>query len=90
MNEKTKDFLWERLTSRKLHVMIVGFVTATIFVINGIITPDIWSSFVKYTFAIYVAGNSFEHFANQGIKLGKPKPMTKSQYHQKEEQQKQQ
>lgn len=85
MNEETKDFLWERLTSRKLHVMIVGFVTSTIFLLNGMITPEIWSGFVKYTFAIYVAGNSFEHFANQGIKLGTPKPSNKSQFNQQKQ-----
>jgi hypothetical protein len=82
MTEETRDFLWERFTSRKLHVMVLGFVTATIFLYTGYITPQIWSDFLQFTFAIYVAGNSFEHFANQGIKLGKPKPMTKSQLNQ--------
>lgn len=86
MTQETRDFLWERFTSRKLHVMVLGFVTATLFLYHGFITPTIWSNFVQFTFAIYVAGNSFEHFANQGIKLGSPKPMTKSQYHQQEQQ----
>lgn len=78
MEDSTKQYLWERFTSRKLHVMVLGFVTATIFLYTGHITPQIWSNFLQFTFAIYVAGNSFEHFANQGIKLGKPKPMTES------------
>lgn len=87
MTEATKDFIWERFTSRKLHIMVLGFVTATIFVVNGIITPQIWSEFLQFTFAVYVAGNSFEHFANQGIKLGQPKVSTKAQITQKEDQQ---
>jgi len=78
MKESTKDFLWERLTSRKLHVTLVGFVSATLFFYHGMLPPDQWVSFVQWIFAIYVAGNAFEHFANQGIKLGQPKPKTKS------------
>ena len=82
MKESTKDFLWERLTSRKLHITIVGFITATVFLYHGILPPEQWTSFMKWIFAIYVAGNSFEHFAKQGIKLGKPKTSTKSRIQQ--------
>lgn len=82
MNQETRDFLWEKFTSRKLHIMILGFISATVLLYHGYLTPQIWSNFVQFTFAVYVVGNSFEHFANQGIKLGKPKPMKESEINQ--------
>lgn len=85
MRESTKDFLFERLTSRKLHITIVGFITATIFFYAGMLPPELWVEFIQWIFAVYVAGNAFEHFANQGIKLGEPETSTKAQISQVKE-----
>lgn len=85
MKESTKKFLWERLTSRKLHITIVGFVISTVFLYYGILPPAEWTSFVKYIFAIYVAGSSIDKFANQGLKFGQPKTPTNSRIQQIED-----
>lgn len=72
MKEEIKDLAWEKLTSRKFHVTLVGYVSATLFFYWGLLPPELWVDFSKWLFAIYVVGNSFEHFANQGIKVGGP------------------
>ncbi len=69
MNDNFKQDLKRRLTSRKLQVTVVGFVSATVFFYIGILPPDLWVDLTKWVFAVYVAGNSFEHFTNQGIKI---------------------
>jgi len=79
VKEEIRDLAWEKLTSRKFHVTLVGYVSATLFFYWGLLPPEQWVNFSKWLFAIYVAGNSFEHFANQGIKLGSPKSQTQRQ-----------
>ena len=67
--ENIKDLIKKKLTSRKFHVTLIGYVSATLFLYWGLLPPDLWVDFSKWLFAVYTIGNSFEHFTNQGIKV---------------------
>ena len=70
--QSIRDLIYRKLTSRKFHVALIGYVSATLFFYWGLLPPELWVDFIKWIFAIYTVGNSFEHFANQGIKVKTP------------------
>lgn len=53
-----------KLSSRKLHVAVIGFISATIFFCLGMLPPDLWVELVKWLFGLYAIGNVGEHLAN--------------------------
>lgn len=64
MNEELKDNTIRRLTSRKLHIAVVGFVAATALLATGNLSSEMWVDFIKWIFAIYAGGNVGEHLSN--------------------------
>lgn len=64
MDEDLRKKVKEKLTSRKLHVAIVGFVSATLFFYFGMLPPDLWVELIKWLFGLYAIGNVGEHIAN--------------------------
>jgi hypothetical protein len=63
MSEDISQDLKRRLTSRKLHIAIVGFVSATLFFWAGMLPPEIWADFVRWIFAVYAGANVGEHLS---------------------------
>jgi len=59
--ESIQDLIYRKLTSRKFHVTLIGYVSATLFFYWGLLPPELWVELVRYLFLIYVAGNVGEH-----------------------------
>lgn len=57
-----------RLTSRKLHVAVVGFIAATFFFYYGMLSGALWVELLKWIFGLYSVGNVGEHFADAAKK----------------------
>lgn len=65
MNEDLKQNMKKRFSSRKLHVTIVGFVSATIFMYSGQLSGELWVDFTTWLFTVYIAGNAAQHASEQ-------------------------
>ncbi len=59
--QSIRDLIYRKLTSRKFHVALIGYVSATLFFYWGLLPPELWVELVRYLFLIYVAGNVGEH-----------------------------
>lgn len=64
MDKELKDNVIRRLTSRKLHIAVVGFVAATALLTTGNLSSEQWVEFIKWIFAIYAGANVGEHLSN--------------------------
>jgi len=64
VKEDIKKDLKRRLTSRKLHVAVIGFIAATLFFYFGMLSGALWVELVRWLFALYAAGNVGEHMAD--------------------------
>jgi len=62
-----KEDIKKRLSSRKLHVVIVGFITATFFFYFGMLSGALWVDFMKWIAGIYMGANVGEWFAKKGM-----------------------
>ena len=69
--EISEESLKAKLKSRKLHVTLAGFLVSTFFLWMGPLSGSEWVDFTKWLFAIYVTGNSLEHFSKRGLKIQK-------------------
>ena len=56
-----QEDLKRRLSSRKFQVTVIGFITSTVLVVQGILPPGEYVEFLKWLFTAYVAGNVGEH-----------------------------
>jgi hypothetical protein len=62
-NKDLKKDLKRRFSSRKLHIAIIGFVSATCFFYAGMLPPDLWVEFIRWIFAVYAGANVGEHLS---------------------------
>ena len=59
--QSIRDLIYRKLTSRKFHVALIGYVSATLFFYWGLLPPELWVDFIKWTFGIYAISNIGEH-----------------------------
>lgn len=56
----------DKLKSRKLLIVSILFVVATVFLATSFLTGAQWIDFIKWLFGLYVAGNVGEHYSKKG------------------------